>query len=206
MLSLCLVTNVGQRLVEIRISWSRIQLQTKTSGEVWPRYLSPSLVVLSIYWGNWVWTEVITVLVSQNNIWLVRWSSCQSWGCPRTSGDPNQRIFGVFSSSLPRLVTHMSMQQKINISDIQIYCYQDEGNWQHILQPSEAFRSSPDHLWILHSYPRTEEDNLEMKGEKGVKPTYIYSAIVIWHNIVLISVVLLSASLSSYIYFHISNV
>ena len=34
-------------------------------------------------------------------------------------------------------------------------------------------------------------------------PTYIYLAIVIWHNIVLISFVLLSASLSSYIYFHI---
>ena len=53
----------------------------------------------SIYWGNWVRTEVITVLVNQNNIWLVRWGSCQSWGRPRTTGDPDQQMFGVFSCS-----------------------------------------------------------------------------------------------------------
>ena len=39
---------------------------------MWPRYLSPSQVVISIYRGNWVWTEVITVLVSQDNISLMR--------------------------------------------------------------------------------------------------------------------------------------
>ena len=158
----------------------------------------------SIYWGNWVKTEVITFLVSQNNIWLVRFlSKLRPSEDNRRSRSTDVRSIFLFP---PRLVTHVSRQQKIKISDIQIYCYQDEGNWQHILQPSEAFRSSPDHFWILHFYPRMEEDILEMKGEEGVTPTYIYSAIVIWHNILLVSVVLLSASLSSYIYFHISNV
>ena len=31
---------------------------------------------------------------------------------------------------------------------------------------------------------------LKMEGEEGVTPTYIYSAIVIWHNIMLWTIVL----------------
>ena len=172
---------------------------------MWPRYLSSSQVVFQF-------TEEIEWKLRWSHFWWARTTSGW-WGEVPVKAEAvrGQREILINRCSEYFLVPPKTGDTcvnatKIKISDTQIYCYQDEGNWQHILQPSEAFRSSPDHLWILHSYPRTEEDILEMKGEEGVTPTYIYSAIVIWHNILLISVVLLSAFLSSYIYLHISNV
>ena len=150
-----------------------------------------------------------------------------NWG-DHSSGEPEQHLVGEvkFLSKLrlsedirrskstdiwsfffipPRLVTHVSMQQKNQFQKIKLLLSRwrqvttfSSTKWGFPLEPKPPLNTS-----LL------SEDggrSLEMRGEEGVTPTYIYSAIVIWHNIVLISVVLLSASLSSYIYFHISNV
>ena len=143
----------------------------------------------SIYWGNWVRTEVITVLVSQNNIWLVRWSSCQSWGCPRTSGDPNQRIFGVFSSSPQDWWRTCQCNRKINFRKSNLLL----SRWRQVTTFSSTkwgFPLEPKPPLNTSLLSEDGERFLKMEGEEGVTPTYIYSAIVIWHNIMLRTIVL----------------
>ena len=138
-----------------------------------------------------------------------------NWG-DHSSGEPEQHLVGEvkFLSKLrlsedirrskstdiwsfffipPRLVTHVSMQQKNQFQKIKFIVIKMEASdnmfstkWGFLLKPKPPLNTS-----LL------SEDggrSLEMRGEEGVTPTYVYSAIVIWHNIVLILFVLLSAS------------
>ena len=97
-----------------------------------------------------------------------------------------------YSCSPGEKVTHVSKQPTSKTIFKFIHCNQVEGKLQNSSQPCEAFRSSPDQF--QHFTPiRGRRKFMKMKGEEGVTPTFTYSAIAIWHNIMLWSLVLLSA-------------
>ena len=120
---------------------------------------------LSVNWGDHSSGE-------PEHIWLVRWSSCQSWGCPRTSGDPNQRIFGVFSSSPQDWWRTCQCNRKINFRKSNLLLSRwrqvttfSSTKWGFPLEPKPPLNTS-----LL------SEDggrSLEMRGEEGFTPTYV---------------------------------